>query len=761
MMSGWKFNLFWSSAFGWFGSSEGQLGVLGPGVQSREPGLVEVPALSAIQPLWGACGEKFALILDDGGDIWGCGDGFGQVWRKLSPQPGVLPARFVAAGKERWAVLPNGAGVWTGGDHILGSDVHFVDVAVGRTNYIAITADGELWSWGAHKGCGQGRKFRSDAPQRIQRPGIAAARCFSWSASSFVLDREGGVCACGPNSDGQAGLGVTGKSNVFTPVAFPGLTERIVDIQCGEDFTIFLTKGGKLWGCGKGDNDRLMNGSTCTQRSPVPCSKMQDIDVCAISVGYSHVICQVGAWSVLQHPILGTDRRRGFPSFRVACPPLFLDLSFPIQATFGLTLAQRVEDGNRPFRFCGGRSGISAAITKTGSAITFTPIASLAALVAKTKISPGHIEEKGRSTRLYRLTVTTKDLLPFGFLPNEEVTHDDFQRGQVLGAFGGRLWFKWAGDSGIASGENCDPFALHSLLKIVKSPRTIARIVFRGRPISLETAPCALLGRYNLQVQDLVRVGVKFGFVNGQFGIFLVFRRLVSDELELVLPTACELIARDSDQPAVKTVIAFNGTPVKVRVSFTPDDPLRPGDRIATQKGAATVVGKSDTGWWIQTDSAKRLNVGLLDYNGPFRLIRRLWDLKGLGTLYAGDIVTDGSRNHLLTFTTGKFEIEADGQRRPVRDGLKLVARPDIPGTTVRDLRGSAIRLSVNTADFQGLRVFPGDEVECDKGKFTVSGMFEGHVLFQGEDGANCVLQQQAVLEPNALRIVKFGDRPD
>jgi hypothetical protein len=117
--------------------------------------------------------------------------------------------------------------------------------------------------------------------------------------------------------------------------------------------------------------------------------------------------------------------------------------------------------------------------------------------------STGH--RTGRSSCRYGLRVDDAALRPFGFRADETVTHIDFGRGRVVGAFGGRLWLTWDGESGLSTGNVCDPFVLHGMLEIeAPKDREIRAVTVGRRRAHVKTAPCGLLGRYDLSATDVV-----------------------------------------------------------------------------------------------------------------------------------------------------------------------------------------------------------------------------------------------------------------
>lgn len=75
------------------------------------------------------------------------------------------------------------------------------------------------------------------------------------SRFAIILLKDNTLWSVGNNGNGQLGLGDTTLRTTYTKVDLPSqLVNNIKKIQCDNNYTIILTKDGKLWGCGYGNN---------------------------------------------------------------------------------------------------------------------------------------------------------------------------------------------------------------------------------------------------------------------------------------------------------------------------------------------------------------------------------------------------------------------------------------------------------------------------------------------------------------------------
>ena len=85
--------------------------------------------------------------------------------------------------------------------------------------------------------------------------------------NTLFLKKDGTVWTCGTASRGAQGLGNL-KSNVKTPTQIPGL-ERIVQITCGFGHNAALDADGHIWVWGRNDYGQLGLGNRSSRNTPV------------------------------------------------------------------------------------------------------------------------------------------------------------------------------------------------------------------------------------------------------------------------------------------------------------------------------------------------------------------------------------------------------------------------------------------------------------------------------------------------------------
>jgi hypothetical protein len=763
--SGWRFTLFWSPALRWFCGGDNEYGYLGQhyspsGIKQLSP----LPELDHVTPAW-ACGmQKGAMVLDTSGSVYAVGDLWMRRWTRITlPRP----ARFLSCASNRYAIIPNGPGIlYWHDDHLWTQslNVTFVDCAVGYSQFLAVSREGKLFSWGKGKTCGQRqRKWASPKPSEVPLDdGVQVARCFGGCNASFILDQHGDVWACGSNSNGELGLGQQRKTNRFLKV--PGLQNlRVVHIAVAESACYFLTQDGKLYAAGDGDSGKLMMENRSTRKQPVECELIAKLKmpVSWMASGSASVMVQVGSARMLPHPILGVH---------TACVPYLVNLP-GLQngeiADIGYCAAARADSyfGESVLLKGQKKPWLFAGITMEGSAQFVDEL-------GKIRFAPNvppkvgfESESKGRSSNSYFLNGRMEAMRPFGLYAGETIRHLDLGAGRVIGVYGGKIWFEWSGEEGVSAGSPESLLELHQLVRLDTAVgRNVQMVEIGADTIPVQIDPCQLLEAYGLRVGDVVSTAQLTAVVIGEFSVRVVVHDFVKNEKSLVLPSQVELLRRETDCPVIITKRYFDRSLREVDVSCLAEDILKPGDRIYSEKGFGTVVGKSQGGIVLQFDCALRLNLDVVDYAGKLRLIRQVGEGLKWGMFMAGDIVEDTDRiRHVLVFKDGEFLLESGVSKQKAVPSspseFKLIARGNCPGERIAPILGSEAVFSVNTRDFKGWRVFPGDIVEVEEKTYSVTGLRNEYIWMNPcADGNPIVISPQAFLDPEIVRIVARVD---
>jgi hypothetical protein len=711
------------------------------------------------------------MIVDSAGKCWVCGGGFGRRWSVIT-LPSHFPSTFsfVGCGQDGWCLIPEGVGglvyrMGSGEVRYEARDIRFADCAAGTYHFVAVAQDGRVFSFGRRKACGQGRKFGSDTPRAVA--GFdRISRCFAYGAASFLIDYDGIVWASGRNDRGQTGLGDTAKSNRFK--ALPPFPEAVTHLGVGAVSAHFLRESGQLFGCGAGATFRLFIGSEDSVRVPRAADMTGALRFSWLSVGCSSVVAQAEGISILPHPLVVQMARLICPPFSVRMGGSVVDVSFAARSAAGCSPGDSVTVTGREFRFAGGAAGDRVLLLSGSGGTCVLPRSDFVCAQAVDGIRT----RGGNSERMRR---GVGDLAPFGLRAEEAVAHPDFGEGAVIGAARGRVWFQWAGDESATTAAKCEAVALCRYLSVSQpAGRSVVRMAVCGGPVNVEVAPCARLSDCGLAVGDIVRrSGGAFAVVRGELACRAVVSDVADGRTALAAIAELSLIGRPNGTASV-TARDFSGAVVDLEVGFAVGSAVIPGDRVLTEKGLATVAGVEEGALWIQADRATRLNAGLLRYSGGARLVRRLLSLRAVAGILAGDIVAVGGRRFLARVGgegegEGEVVLEAvENAAEIIREaeieaaGPTLVLRPDLPGAVLLGLRGGMTgEFRVSTAGFRGKRGMPGDTIECGGERFGVLGERGDGVWVApvGETPMRAVqLQPQALLDPQAVRIVEFAD---
>ena len=154
-------------------------------------------------------------------------------------------------------------------------DVNIVNLCCGAYHSMALTNDGELFSWGhntfAQLGdCTYNTRYRPTQvliPAKVQQ--IAAGTCHC-----LALTEDGEVYVWGNNTTGQLGRDPKlDKRTRLKPMSpRPRLLTNIpviVKVACGQNHNLMLAKDGSLYSCGENSCGQIGNGTTDPQYTPL------------------------------------------------------------------------------------------------------------------------------------------------------------------------------------------------------------------------------------------------------------------------------------------------------------------------------------------------------------------------------------------------------------------------------------------------------------------------------------------------------------
>ncbi len=220
-----------------------------------------------------AAGDSYVLALKSDGTVWAWGDdyasqlGDGDGADKLAPEPVTGLSQKVigiAAGKSQSLAVTADGSVWFWGDYdhktptrMQGLPANIVGVGANMDQGAAIDSDGGVWTWG-RVFLPSGQYMGTEAPAQV--PQLTHVTQLGGGWDFFVaLESNGSVLSWGENLD-TLGDGTPGDSPT-DPVHVVGLDTGVVAIGVGSSNGYAITSAGKLWAWGNNNHGELGNGT--------------------------------------------------------------------------------------------------------------------------------------------------------------------------------------------------------------------------------------------------------------------------------------------------------------------------------------------------------------------------------------------------------------------------------------------------------------------------------------------------------------------
>ena len=265
-------------------------------------------------------GNEHSLILKNDGTLWTCGYnhngqlGNGTRVNKSVPTKVMSNVVAIAAGSDHTLALKNDGTLWGCGDNSNGqlwsspessyeddkgkwSFKNFIklsdDVAymyAGGNCTFVLKNDGILWACGSNSSGQLGNGITSGYMMNsLKITGMNdIASVASGSGFSHFLKTDGTVWASGNNRYGQLGNGDWSYEPVVTPVK---IMEDVVSVSAGLCHSLFLKKDGSLWACGNNDRGQLGDGTTQDSSTPIKIMEgvgvSQDYEISLSTDGYA------------------------------------------------------------------------------------------------------------------------------------------------------------------------------------------------------------------------------------------------------------------------------------------------------------------------------------------------------------------------------------------------------------------------------------------------------------------------------------------
>lgn len=147
-------------------------------------------------------------------------------------------------------------------------DIKFTNVCCGYKHTLAIDENNELYSWGwggnlfkGANGLGQGNKNNINIPKRVETFKNEDSEFINISCGeqhSLALTKNGKVYGCGKGEFGRLGKGNHGDQLFFEEIDyFVSNNIEIKDISCGHSFSAALSKNGDVYVWGRNDYGQL------------------------------------------------------------------------------------------------------------------------------------------------------------------------------------------------------------------------------------------------------------------------------------------------------------------------------------------------------------------------------------------------------------------------------------------------------------------------------------------------------------------------
>ena len=225
----------------------------------------------------------------------------------------------VTTNGELWAWGNNwsgstGLGTETGNTLVptrVGSASNWATVSAGSEHSLAVTANGELWTWGRNTEgqLGDGTTTNRNVPIRIGTESNWAT-VSAGSGYSLAVTTNGQLWAWGFNLNGRTGLGIGDWSNTLVPTRV-GSAYNWATVSAGSDHSHAVTTNGELWAWGW-NSSGITGLGTNTGNTLAPTRVGSASNWSTVSAASSHSLAvtangKLWAWGNNVNGQLGTD----------------------------------------------------------------------------------------------------------------------------------------------------------------------------------------------------------------------------------------------------------------------------------------------------------------------------------------------------------------------------------------------------------------------------------------------------------------------
>ncbi|XP_049430285.1 probable E3 ubiquitin-protein ligase HERC3 [Epinephelus fuscoguttatus] len=225
-------------------------------------------------------------------------------------------------------------------------------VACGSQHSVALTKDGQVYTWGQDSrgqlGLGR-RKLAANSPQHLRSLSVMPlVQIAAGGEQSFALSVSGGVFGWGRNDCGQLGLGDTTDRHTPTPVPCLNM-KKTVHISCGKDHTAILTKTGAVFTFGSGQYGQLGHNSFNDELRPRLVAELWGAKVTRIACGRHHTLVLTDSKKVYS---FGCGEQGQLGHGEESHPSVPLPVQLPQDATNGPIIRNIFAGENCSFATC-------------------------------------------------------------------------------------------------------------------------------------------------------------------------------------------------------------------------------------------------------------------------------------------------------------------------------------------------------------------------------------------------------------------------
>jgi alpha-tubulin suppressor-like RCC1 family protein len=146
-------------------------------------------------------------------------------------------------------------------------------VSCGMSHTLAVTENGEAYSWGQSFYGALGLSPKTNSNQNVENQhspvqitafkGEFVEIVEAGSRHSVFVTQSNKVFVCGDANQGQLGLGTRLQDRVMIPTEIEVCRgTKVKQVCCGKFHTLILTESGEIWACGANNFGQIGNNST-------------------------------------------------------------------------------------------------------------------------------------------------------------------------------------------------------------------------------------------------------------------------------------------------------------------------------------------------------------------------------------------------------------------------------------------------------------------------------------------------------------------